>query len=219
MRILTRGDWPAPSMQASYHYISFSWLIGAIIEFATKGESCGGLGFRRVVEDRVASRIGSSGEMFVGGVLPAKLQHASRLVPPPVYALPPNPSAPAPLLFLKRILAAVECRIFVAAGNSRRWRDVCLPSSNGWFTSRSVARMYAALVNGGRLSEEEGGNRLVSDKSANLVLNVIGDKSCNVASAKVGLPSFSSTKFTAPPPPYPTLLPLSPTSALSHHTS
>lgn len=185
-------------MQANYHYISFSWLIGGIIEYATRGNAAGGDGFRSVVEERVASRIGSSGEMFIGGVPHARLEHASRLVPPPAYAPSPNPLDPAPLLFFKRLLAAVECRIFVTAGNSRRWREVCLPSSNGWFTSRSVARMYAALVNGGQLGEGEQGNRLVSDRSANLVLNIIGDNKCNVASTKVGFPPPPSQRSCRP---------------------
>ncbi len=45
----------------------------------------------------------------------------------------------------------LECRLFVAIGNSRKWRGLVLPSSNGFVTARAVASMYGAVVNQGAL--------------------------------------------------------------------
>jgi hypothetical protein len=51
------------------------------------------------------------------------------------------------LLFM--VLAVFEGVICCAIGNCNIWRGICLPSSNGYFTSQAVAVMYGALANGG----------------------------------------------------------------------
>ena len=50
-----------------------------------------------------------------------------------------------------RVLALDARRILVH--DIRFWRRLCLPSSNGVFTARAVARAYGALANGGRLAD------------------------------------------------------------------
>ena len=60
----------------------------------------------------------------------------------------------------------MESSIFVAAGNSRPWRKVCLPSSNGFFTAAALSRMYGALAHGGTLLLDDGEvRRLVSEET------------------------------------------------------
>ena len=39
----------------------------------------------------------------------------------------------------------------VSGGNAKRWRGICLPSSNGLCTADAVARVYGALANHGCL--------------------------------------------------------------------
>ena len=46
-------------------------------------------------------------------------------------------------------IAWLECCILVTVGNSVAWSQLCLPSSNGYFTAVGVARMYGALANDG----------------------------------------------------------------------
>ena len=51
------------------------------------------------------------------------------------------------------VLAWLESLLWVTIGNLRSFRRLCLPSSNGVFTARSLGAMYGALANGGTLSD------------------------------------------------------------------
>mgnify|MGYP003386920169 FL=1 len=51
--------------------------------------------------------------------------------------------------FFFLVLAVIEGVLCCAIGNCNIWRGICLPSSNGYFTSQAVAVMYGALANGG----------------------------------------------------------------------
>lgn len=85
---------------------------------------------------------------FTVAVAPSRLGHASRLVAPPVYAPHPSPAPPPLQRLLKRLFAALECRIFVTAGNHARWRDVCLPSSSARppLPSQTILFLFIKLV-------------------------------------------------------------------------
>jgi hypothetical protein len=84
-----------------------------------------------------------------------RLQSTSRLLAPPTYPpLATRFSHLSPIQrLIKRILSMLECRLFVAIGNSRKWRGLVLPSSNGFVSARAVASMYGAIVNQGALAD------------------------------------------------------------------
>ena len=68
------------------------------------------------------------------------------------WASPAALAAALRQLLLRPVLwtiAWLECCILVAVGNSVAWSQLCLPSSNGYFTAIGVARMYGALANEG----------------------------------------------------------------------
>jgi aarF domain-containing kinase len=152
---------------SQYHYVSFSWIIGGIVERVS------GLHIHDLVCQRVSAPLGQDGNMLVG-LLPPALQHrAARLETPQVFS-------PLPLGWngegegdgegsergggeglKQRVFSWLEGWVFVAAGNAALWRKVCLPSSNGFFTADALARMYGALTNAGALAPSEGQRTLV----------------------------------------------------------
>jgi CubicO group peptidase (beta-lactamase class C family) len=138
--------WP-PGTATGYHAMTYAWIVGAIVQYAT-----GGRHIKDVIREEIAEPLGVADEMFVGipdGVeerLTTLLQQP-RPANSPLAQLPPDhdmfkampPNAPFTY-------------------NDMAIRKACLPSANGHFTARALARMYAALANGGAVD----GVRLVS---------------------------------------------------------
>jgi CubicO group peptidase (beta-lactamase class C family) len=60
--------------------------------------------------------------------------------------------------------------------NSLRVRQACLPSANGHFSARALARMYGALANGGEID----GIRLVSPERIGLMSRIVTDEADRV---------------------------------------
>jgi hypothetical protein len=166
-------EW-APGCQASYHHVSWSWIVGGVVSGAA-----GGAHVRDVFASAVAAPLRAERDMHVG-VLPR--EHAHRVAPmvrPGVAQLwraarreaaaAADPSAAAPslaaslvvlLLTAARVLVAwLEALLMTAIFNSRLFASVCLPSSNGFWTAAAVARMYGALSNNGTvaLPDDDGG--------------------------------------------------------------
>jgi CubicO group peptidase (beta-lactamase class C family) len=146
-----KPEWP-PGSAALYHYVSFSWIIGGIIERVS------GQHIHQLVRDRVAAPLHQHGNMFVGLLPRPEHARAARLETPHAYAplpegwgAPDEPAEAAPTggeargSLSKRLLAWLESSVFVAAGNAGLWRRVCLPSSNGFFTAHALGSMYGAL--------------------------------------------------------------------------
>ena len=63
----------------------------------------------------------------------------------------------------------VVARIYDFSFNDMRIRKACIPSSNGHFSARALARMYGALANGGEID----GVRLVSKERIALTQKVL----------------------------------------------
>jgi CubicO group peptidase (beta-lactamase class C family) len=160
-----RPEW-TPGTGALYHYVSFSWIIGGIVERVS------GLHIHRLVLDRVAAPLNQQGNMYVGLLPGSEQDRAARLEVPHAYTpLPAGWGSPDELasdaeeqaggssalesqehaagsagaLLRKRFFGWIESSIFVGAGNSWAWRQVCLPSSNGFFTAGALGCMYGAL--------------------------------------------------------------------------
>ena len=110
----------------------------------------GGRHIRDVIREEIAEPLGIADEMFVG--IPDGVEE--RLTT--LTALPRPADAPA-----AAGAAGERGRIGPATPfdfNDMAMRKVCLPSGNGHFSARALARMYGALANGGELD----GVRLVS---------------------------------------------------------
>jgi CubicO group peptidase (beta-lactamase class C family) len=60
--------------------------------------------------------------------------------------------------------------------NSLRVRKACLPSANGHFSARALARMYGALANGGEID----GVRLVSPERIGLMSRIVTEEADRV---------------------------------------
>ncbi len=139
-----------PGSATGYHAITFAWVAGGIIQHAT------GRHIRDVVQEDIAAPLGIAGEMYIG--IPdgldqrlATLQQAGPVVDgnntSAQFQIPPDSD------FFKAMPPDGDFD-----WNDMRIRQACIPSANGHFSARALARMYGALAHAG----EVGGVRLVS---------------------------------------------------------
>ena len=128
-----RPEWE-PGSLASYHYVSFSWIVGGIVERAAK------LHIHDVVLSRIAKVLGVEGEMYLGLLPVDKESRTARLEYPPRPFFQ-NHSVASFRDLVRWFVAVFETKVFAGIGNSYIWRNLCLPSSNGFFTSYSVGEM------------------------------------------------------------------------------
>lgn len=137
-----RPEWE-PGTATGYHGLTYAWIAGGIIQHAT------GRHPRDLVVDTIARPLGVEGELYIG--IPEDLD-ASRLTSLNDFTVD-----------LSNVPADHPARRFAQPGSADRFNDMrmrraCLPSVNGHFSARALARMYGALANGGELD----GVRLVS---------------------------------------------------------
>jgi CubicO group peptidase (beta-lactamase class C family) len=130
-----------PGTKTGYHALTFSWIVGGIIQGAT------GRHIKDVIKEEIAEPLGIEDEMFCG--IPDGLM--DRLTTLEVY--PEGFSFPADSEFHK-----ASPPVLLEIVNDMRIRKACLPAYNGHFTARALAKMYGALANGGEIE----GTRLVS---------------------------------------------------------
>lgn len=164
-----------PGARTGYHGLTFGFLVGEIAQRVT------GRPFSRLVQELVAEPLGCDGLHI--GAPDAALAHAARLLWARPGALPVPDLALAKRLrgwFGGMPVAAVEGAFRLAgvqldlasvidalAPRGIRAFDfsaaetlrAAIPAANGLFTARALARMYAALANGGALD----GVRLLSE--------------------------------------------------------
>src|SRR5690606_6035236 len=132
-----------PGSATGYHAFTWGWLVGGIVQGAT------GRHIRDVIEDEIAKPLGVSGEMYVG--IPAGVE--DRLTTLEIHAAGEGMGLPEDSDFFKAMPPEMW-QYF----NDMEMRAACVPSGNGHFTARALAKMYAALANGGEVD----GVRLVS---------------------------------------------------------
>ena len=173
-------EWGEPERLACYHPISFSWLVGGIVErCSSSSSSCAnrnrsstststsgnpGTHISDVVRMDIAEPLRAEDEMYLGRLPrgPTTRQRVIKqrpLVPP---------AARAEMTAKGWLEAQYNARFMCALGNNEPWGDVCLPSSNGFFSARALAALYGAWANGGRTTPlhcgaekgEEGGQQV-----------------------------------------------------------
>lgn len=171
-----------PGTQTGYHAITFAWVAGGIIQHAT------GRHIRDVIQEDIAVPLGVDGQMYVGipdGVEErlAILQQGGPVVEGNRAAAPGGFQIPRDSDFYKAMPPDGDFTY-----NDMRIRKACLPSANGHFTARALARMYGALANGGEID----GVRLVSRERIPQMYRLMTDKPDRVI---MGMPMRKSIGF------------------------
>ncbi len=156
-----------PGERSGYHGLSYGFIIGEVIQRVT------GHAFSEVVQQEVAIPLQADG-LYIGAPDEA-LQHAARIIPPAKgFRMEAGVWAEHTASALQDVLSrfGVETHVggilelaprglgsldFSAAETLR----VAMPSHNGLFTARSLAKMYAAWAEGGEID----GVRLVSEET------------------------------------------------------
>jgi CubicO group peptidase (beta-lactamase class C family) len=140
-----------PGAATGYHALTYAWVVGGIVQGAS------GRHIKDVIREEIAEPLGVADTMYVG--IPDGIEDrlASLQAAPPPTA---EQAAQSPMANL-----APDHDFFKAMPpnngvnfNDMEVRKACIPSANGHFNARSLARMYAALANGGEVD----GVRLVS---------------------------------------------------------
>ena len=132
-----------PGTATGYHAVTYGWIVGGIVQGAT------GRHIKEVIRDNVAIPLGVQDEMYVG--IPDGVE--DRLTTLEIVAAGEGAPIPADHDMFKAMPLAMW-RHF----NHMPFRKACLPSGNGHFTARALAKMYAALAGDGSID----GVRLVS---------------------------------------------------------
>ncbi len=136
-RLAAQAPFWEPGTAASYHALTHGFLAGEVIRRIT-GQSPGAfirtaiagplaadfhIGLADALEPRVAEIVGPTVPSVTSGTPPAEIP--GRAVQNPR----PEPTSP----------------------NSRAWRAAEIPAANGQSSAQGLARIYAAVANGGRL--------------------------------------------------------------------
>jgi CubicO group peptidase (beta-lactamase class C family) len=150
-----------PGTATGYHALTYAWVVGGIVQHAS------GRHIKDVIQEEIARPLGIEGQMYVG--IPDGVEER--------LAWLQNPEPPTPEQAAKSPMANLpEDHDFFKAMprtgglnfNDMEVRKACIPSANGHFTARALAKMYAALANGGEID----GIRLVSRERVELMSTV-----------------------------------------------
>ncbi|MDH4145168.1 MAG: beta-lactamase family protein [Acidimicrobiia bacterium] len=134
-----------PGTATGYHAVTYGWIVGGIVAGVT------GRHVRDVIRDDVAAPLGIADELHVG--IPDDPAIEPRLTTLELVAAGEGLPIPEDAPFYEAMPKAMWPHF-----NGLPFRRACLPSGNGHFSARALARVYAALANGGELD----GVRLVS---------------------------------------------------------
>ena len=149
-----------PGTKNGYHAVTFGFIVGEIVRRVS------GLGITDFVRTQIAEPLGLDG-CYVG--LP-RAEHGrlvETITSPDAGQLTRDPAAMVRIaeqlgltIRPELIAAALPPAILTGPGGDE-WVEQPMPSGNGCFTARSLARMYVCLAGGGELD----GVRLVSEKT------------------------------------------------------
>jgi CubicO group peptidase (beta-lactamase class C family) len=149
-----------PGTNNGYHAVTFGFLVGEIIRRVS------GVGITEFVQTNIAEPLGLDG-CYVG-LPPSEHDRLVPTIPPPdAGELARDPAAMVRiaermgLTIHPDLIAAALPAELLATRREKEWVEEPMPSGNGCFTARALARMYACLAAGGELD----GVRLLSDKA------------------------------------------------------
>ncbi|CAL0323221.1 unnamed protein product [Lupinus luteus] len=135
-----------PGKEQIYHYLSFGWLCGGIIENAS------GKKFQEILEEAIIRPLHIEGELYIG--IPPGVE--SRLAALTVdtddlrmlSAISGHPDLPSS--FQPQQIAQIATTL-PALFNTLHARRAIIPAANGHLSARALARYYAALADGGKI--------------------------------------------------------------------
>nr|AIT69703.1 beta-lactamase AS-Trib4-ORF2 [uncultured bacterium] len=150
-----------PGTATGYHALTYAWVVGGIVQFAS------GRHIKDVIQEEIARPLGIEGEIYVGIPDGVEDRLASLQTPAPPT---PEEAAKSPMAALPKDHPFFQA---MPPNNALNFNDMavrkaCIPSANGHFTARALARLYAALANGGQV----GGVRLVSPERIALMSTI-----------------------------------------------
>jgi CubicO group peptidase (beta-lactamase class C family) len=125
----------SPGSLTSYHGMTYGWLTGELVQRAS------GLQLREYLRRHIAVPLGA--DLWLGAPDEREGDVAEIVAPEP-------DRTPVPLNDIARH-AVVNPVPDAAAANRVEWRRACIPSVNVHATADGLARVYAALANGGSL--------------------------------------------------------------------
>lgn len=143
-RIAQSAPETEPGSQQLYHYLSFGWLCGGVIEHAS------GKKFQEVLEEAFIHPLNIEGELYIG--IPPGVE--SRLAALTLDTedlqnlLEMNGRPEMPSSLQEGNLAEIASGVPVLF-NTLNIRRAVIPAANGHCSARALARYYAALANGG----------------------------------------------------------------------
>lgn len=149
-----------PGTANGYHAVTFGFIVGEIVRRVS------GLGITEFVSTQIAEPLALDG-CYVG-LPPEEQSRLVEIIPPPdAGELDRDPAAM--LRIAERLGLTIRPELIAAAlppslltpHRDPAWVEQPMPSGNGCFTARSLARMYACLAAGGELD----GVRLLSEKT------------------------------------------------------
>ncbi len=131
-----------PGTATGYHALTYAWVVGGIVQGAS------GRHIKDVIREEIAEPLGIASEMYVG-IPDGVEERLTTLQNPPAPTGPPPAGSPVPG---KEFFEAMPLQSDFTF-NDMRTRKACVPSANGHFSARALARMYGALANGGEVDE------------------------------------------------------------------
>jgi CubicO group peptidase (beta-lactamase class C family) len=135
-RLARQGPaWP-PGTANAYHAMTYGWLAGEIVRRVA------GISLGRFARETLSAPL--SADFFIG--LPEAFEPRVAATIGPEHAAPNEIDLPE----VAR-MALVNPAQDPEQANSRAWRAAEIPAANGQASARGVARLYAALANGGTL--------------------------------------------------------------------
>lgn len=143
-RIAMSAPETEPGHEQLYHYLSFGWLCGGIIEHAS------GKKFQEILEEALVHPLNIEGEMYIG--IPPGVE--SRLATLTVDMDDLNKlsgmsnRSDLPSTFQMSDMSQLVTGL-PALFNTLNIRRAILPAANGHVSARALARYYAALADGG----------------------------------------------------------------------
>jgi len=167
-----------PGQRTAYHGLTFGYLVGELIQRVS------GRSFSQVVQDEIADPLGTDG-LYIGAPTSVLDRAASLLGAEPRWLSPRALAFSGAWLdlgvtamigsalrpFLNPVGLAVDVQSILDAlapagidtfdFGAHATLQATIPAANGLFTARALAKMYAALANGGEID----GGRLVARRT------------------------------------------------------
>jgi CubicO group peptidase (beta-lactamase class C family) len=153
-RLAAQAPMWEPGTKNSYHAMTFGFLAGELIRRAS------GLAIGSFLAREVAGPLDA--DVFIG--LPAAEEARVAPLIAPRIAAPFDLDAMAP----EAVAALTNPLMEPTLANDRAWRAAEIPAGNGQATARGLARLYAAMANGGTLD----GVRLMGPETVEAMIEV-----------------------------------------------